>query len=46
MGGPVDLLREGPVRFHVFRGSPFEMGWAHGSLDPEFLRSRLDEWLT
>ncbi|MCY3764163.1 MAG: hypothetical protein OXH06_01900 [Gemmatimonadetes bacterium] len=46
MGGPVDLLREGPVRFLVFRGSPFETGRAHGSLDPDFLRSRPDEWLT
>ncbi len=46
MRGPVVLLREGPVNFHVFRGSPAEMGRAHGSLEPEFLRSRPDEWLT
>lgn len=46
MGDPVVLLREGEVKFHVFRGSPVEMGRAHGSLDPAFLRTRLDEWLT
>ena len=46
MGDPVVLLREGPLKFHAFRRSPAEMGRAHGSLDPEFLRSRLDEWLT
>lgn len=44
MGDPVVLLREGSVKFHVFRGSPVEMGRANGSLD--LARSRLDEWLT
>lgn len=45
MGEPVVLLHAGPVKFHVFRGSPAEMGMAQGFLDPDFLRSRLDEWL-
>ncbi|MDE2888880.1 MAG: hypothetical protein OXR72_11740 [Gemmatimonadota bacterium] len=46
MPDPVKLLHEGPVKFHVFRGSPVEMGRAHGSLGPEFLRSWLAERLT
>ncbi len=46
MGDPVVLLRDGGVKFHVFRGSPTEMGSAHGSLDPAFVRTRLVEWLT
>lgn len=46
MGDPELPLHSGQVKSHVFRGSPVEMGRAHGSLDPEFLRSRLAEWLT
>lgn len=41
MGDPVVLLREGPVKFHVFRGLTEASCAADASVDSEFIRYRL-----